>query len=65
MIKLCPRTSCLKICYYGAKVQSFVFIHNASLCETAKMCCEAAIYSIEAIIAISLFIIILSTLTDK
>lgn len=27
----------------SAKVQSFVFIHNASLCETAKMRCEAAI----------------------
>ena len=43
----------------------FVFIHNASLCETAKMYCEAAIYSFEAIISIPLFIIILSTLTDK
>lgn len=30
-----------------------------------KMCCEAAIYSFEAIIGIPLFIIILSTLTDK
>ncbi len=29
------------------------------------MCCEAAIYSFEAIIGIPLFIIILSTLTDK
>ena len=48
-----------------AKVQSFVFIHNASLCETAKMYCEAAIYSFEAIIGIPLFIIILSTLTDN
>ena len=57
MIKLCPRTSCLKACYYAAKVQSFVFIHNISLFETAKMCCEAAIYSIEAIIGIPLFII--------
>ncbi|RGJ90951.1 hypothetical protein DXD46_04565 [Phocaeicola vulgatus] len=65
MIKLCSRTSCLKICYYAAKVQLFVFIHNASLFETAKMYCEAAIYSIEAIIGIPLFIIILSTLTDK
>ena len=65
MIKLCPRTSCLKARYYAAKVQPFVFIHNASLCETAKMYCEAAIYSFEAIIGIPLFIIILSTLTDK
>ena len=65
MIKLCPRTSCLKTCYYAAKVQSFVFIHNISLCETEKMGCEAAIYSFEAIIGIPLFIIILSTLTDK
>ena len=64
MIELCPRTSCLRT-YYYAKVQSFVFIHNASLCETAKMYCEAAIYSFEAIIGIPLFIIILSTLTDK
>ena len=65
MIKLYPRSSCPKTCYYAAKVQSFVFIHNASVCETAKMCCEAAIYSFEAIIGIPLFIIILSTLTDK
>ena len=49
MIKLCSRTSCLKTCYYAAKVQPLDFIHNASLCETAKMYCEAAIYSIEAI----------------
>ena len=72
MIKLYPRTRFPKTYYYAAKVQSFVFIDNASLCETAKMCCEtakicceAAIYSFEAIIGIPLFIIILSTLTDK
>ena len=52
MIKLCPRTSCLRTYYYAAKVQSFVFIHNVSLFETAKMYCEAAIYSFEAIIGI-------------
>ena len=40
----------MKTCYYTPKVQSFVFIHNVSLCETAKMSCEAAIYSFEAII---------------
>ena len=28
MIILCPRTSCLKICYYAAKVQSFVFLYT-------------------------------------
>ena len=49
-IILYPRTRSPKTCYYAAKVQSFVFIHNISLFETAKMCCEAAIYSIEAII---------------
>ena len=56
MIKLCPRTSCLRTYYYAAKVQSFVFIHNVSLFETAKMYCEAAIYSFEAIIGIPLFV---------
>ena len=65
MIKLYPRTSCLKTCYYAAKVQSFVFIHNVPLCETAKMRGETAIYSFEAIIDIPLFIIILSTLTVR
>ena len=65
MIKLYPRTRSPKTCYYAAKVQPFVFIHNVSLFETAKMYCEAAIYSFEAIIGIPLFIIILSTLTDK
>ena len=65
LIKLYPRTRSPKTCYYAAKVQPLDFIHNASLCETAKMYCEAAIYSFEAIIGIPLFIIILSTLTDK
>ena len=55
MIKLYPWTSLLKTCYYAPKVQSFVFIHNVSLFETAKMYCEAAIYSFEAIIGIPLF----------
>ena len=45
---------CLRTYYYAAKVQSLVFIHNVSLFETAKMCCEAAIFSIEAIIGIPL-----------
>ena len=65
MIKLYTKTSCPKTCYYAAKVQSFVFIHNVSLCETAKMCGGAVIYSFEAIIDIPLFIIILSTLTVR
>ena len=38
--------------YFDAKVQSFLFVYNSSLYETAKMYCEAAIYSFEAIIGI-------------
>ena len=65
MIKLCPRTSCLRTYYYAAKVQSFVFIHNASLCETAKMYCEAAIYSFEAIIGIPVAVLLRCRLTCR
>lgn len=40
MIKLYPRTSCLKTCYYAAKVQSFVFIHNGPYAKRPKCVAE-------------------------
>lgn len=43
------------VCFYTQRL----------LMRNGKMYCEAAIYSFEAIIGIPLFIIILSTLTDK
>ena len=55
MIKLYTKTSCPKTCYYAAKVQSFVFIHNVSLCETAKMCGGAVISRYSKLVYIIMF----------